>query len=159
MKKIDESVGQKFAIAIGVLMTRVFSTEPQPNLRRLVFAYGPAKPPTQPTLPNLDLKFDVLGLGLTSGREWKGPSEIFVKEMREGQLRIWPNCRLYASTSTGPIYVLTHDPDVCFSYDGNSLVALSGCPEDRNEGVMRAKALLRKAVRLLPDEIEQHRMM
>lgn len=159
MKKINESIGQKFAFAIGMLMTRVFSTELESNPRRLAFAYGPATPRALPALPNPELKFDVLGLGFTPGKEWKGPSEVFVEEMRDGELRIWPNCRLYASTDAGPLYVLTEDSEVCFSYDGSSLIILSGCPEDLHEGVRRAKALLHIAVRHMPDEFEQHRMM
>ena len=159
MKKIDKRVGQKFAIATGMLMTRVFSTEPLANPRRLMFAGGPATRKATLTTPNPDLKFDVVGLGFRPGEEWKGPSEIFVEEIRDGEPRTWADCRLYASTATGPIYVLTNDPDVCFSYDGNSLVILSGSPDDREEGVRRATALLRMAARRVPDGIEQLRMM
>lgn len=159
MKKIDERVGQKFAIATGMLMTRVFSTPLQPNPRRLMFACGPALPAGPPAKPAPGLKFDVLGLGFRPGKEWKGPSEVFIEEMRECQMRVWAGCRLYASTLAGPIYVLTDDPDVCFSYDGNSLVLLTGSPDDRDEGMLRAKAALRAAARRVPDDIEQHRMM
>ncbi|RUN78425.1 hypothetical protein EJC47_00685 [Sphingomonas sp. TF3] len=159
MTKIDVSVGRKFAIVTGILMTRVFSTKLEANPRRLMFACGPATSDATFALPNSDLKFDVLGLGFRPGKEWEGPSEIFVQEMRGDELRIWTNCRLYASTVIGPIYVLTDDPDVCFSYDGNSLVPLSGFPEDHIEGVLRAKTLLPLATRRVPDGIEQHRMM
>lgn len=159
MKKIDNSIGQKFAMATGILMTRVFSTELPANPRRLMFACGPTMGRACPTMPNRELRFDVLGLGFRPGKEWKGPSEIFIEEMRDGEIQTWTGCRLYASTATGPIYVLTADPEVCFSFDGNSLVPLLGCPEDSDEGVLRAKALLREAARRLPEQIEQHRMM
>ena len=71
MKKIDESVGQKFAIAAGMLMTRVFSTEPQPNLRRLAFAYGPAKPArtAHPAEPGPEVRRPGLGVHSRQGVE------------------------------------------------------------------------------------------
>ncbi|KQT33690.1 hypothetical protein ASG29_06670 [Sphingomonas sp. Leaf412] len=159
MKKIDVRVSQKFALAASILMTRVFSTDLRPNRRRLMLACGPAMPGKKIAMPNPDMKFDVLGFGFRPGKEWKGPSEIFVEEMRDGELRIWPNCRLYASTATGPLYVLTDDPEVSFTYDGNSLVALLGRPDDHAEGALRAKALLREAARQLPEDIEQQTMM
>lgn len=159
MRKIDEKIGRKFALAAGILMTRVFSTPLQPNPRRLMLACGAAISGKRLAVPTPSLKFDVLGLGFRPGKEWKGPSEVFVEEMRGGELRIWQDCQLYASTDTGPIYVLTKDPDVCFSYDGNSLVLLAGRPDDSEEGALRAKALLRNAARSLPDDIERQRMM
>jgi len=159
MTKINEKVGQKFALAAGILMTREFSTPLQPNPRRLMLACGRALPGKQLATPNPELKFDVLGLGFRPGKEWQGPWEVFVEETRDGQLRSWTNCQLYASTDTGPLYVLTDDPEVCFSYDGNSLVLLAGRPDDSDEGVLRAKALLRRVARSLPDDIEHQRMM
>lgn len=159
MMKIDGMIGQKFALAAAILMTRIFSTQLQTNPRRLMVAFGPALPGKRLAMPNPELKFDVLGLGFRPGKEWKGPSEIFVEEMRDGELRIWTDCQLYSSTDTGPIYVLTDDPEVCFSFDGNSLVLLAGRPEDSDAGVLRAKALLRATARSLPDDIEQQRMM
>jgi len=112
MRKIDNKVGRKFAMATGILMTRTFSTQLQANPRRLMFACGPVMRGPCLTMPNPDLKFDVVGLGFNPGKEWKGPSEIFVEEMRDGKLQTWTHCRLYASTATGPIYVLTADLDV-----------------------------------------------
>ncbi len=158
MKKIDVKIGQKFAISTGTLMTRVFSTKLEPNPRRLMFACGPALPNSRRARPNPELKFDVVGLGFRPGKEWKGPSEIFVEEMREGELRTWTNCRLYAATDNGPIFILTENQEVSFSYDGNSLVLVLGWPEDHLEGALRAKALLRMAARSLPDDFEQQRM-
>lgn len=105
------------------------------------------------------MKFDVVGLGFNPGKESKGPSEIFVEEMRDGKPQTWTDCRCMPPPATGPIYVLTADLDVCFSYDGNSLVPLSGYSDDCDEGELRVKALLRVAALRLPSDIEQHRMM
>jgi hypothetical protein len=159
MRKIDAKVGRKFAIATGILMTRTFSTELEPNPRRLMFTCGPALTGKMLAMPKPELKFDVLGLGFRPGREWKGPSEIFIEEMRDDELNVWTGCRLYASTDTGPIYVLTADPELCFSFDGNALIALLGRPVDSEEGVRRARDLLRTTVSCLPEEIEHQRMM
>lgn len=159
MKKIDGRAAQKFAMAAGVLMTRVFSAPFPTNERRLAFACGPASPKATISMPGPMSKFDVLGLGFKPGREWKGPTEIFVEEMRDGQIRRWTNCSLYASTPTGPIYVLTEDPETVFSFDGHSLVITAGVPDDRAEGIARAKVLLREAARRVPADIEGQTMM
>lgn len=159
-KRIDEAVGQKFALAAGVLMTRWFSTPLPPNPRRLLLACGPASPGSRIAMPNPDLRFDVLGLGFRPGREWKGPSEVFVEEDRGDGLKVWANCSFWADDQPGgPLYLLTEDHDVCFSYDGHSLVPLSGDPGDRKAGAERARARLRTAARLVPDDLEKHSMM
>ncbi|MGY2733578.1 hypothetical protein [Sphingomonas sp. UYP23] len=159
MRKIDERVAQKFALAAAILMTRVFSTPLPTNTRRLMLACGPALPGKRLARPNPELKFDVLGLGFRPGKEWKGPAEVFVEELRDGELHSWTSCQLYAATETGPIYVLTNDPEVCFSFDGNSLIVLVGRPHDSDEGVLRARALLRIAARRVPEDIEKQRIM
>lgn len=52
MKKIVEKVGQKFPIATGILMTRMFSTQLPANPRRLMFACGPVMRGPCLTMPN-----------------------------------------------------------------------------------------------------------
>ena len=64
------------------------------------------------------------------------------------------------NTSGARIIVLTDDPDVCFSFDGHSLVPLIGDPGDRAAGIERAGERLKQAALRLPlEEIERHRMM
>lgn len=90
-KKVNDGIGQKYVAAAAVLMTRVFSTPLAANQRRLMFACEPAMPDAEiKTEPHL--KFDILGLGFTPSREWKGPSEIFVEELRNVTLRTWKSC-------------------------------------------------------------------
>ena len=159
-KKIDELIGRKFAISAGVLMTRVFSTPLEPNQRRCAFAAGPAinRGKVAPTHPAS--KFDMVGLGFTPGREWKGPVDVFVEEMRDGQTKVWTSCSFWADSLTAPLYLLTDDPNVCFSFDGYSLVPLTGDPGDRVEGNKRAHKRLRESALKLPlEDVEQHRMM
>lgn len=158
MKKIDQRVGQKFALAAAILMTREFSTPLRANQRRLSFASGVATADEAVATPTPDLKFDVVGLGFRPGREWQGPSNVFVEEMRDGEQLIWTNCQLYASTNTGPIYVLTEDPEVCFSFDGDSLVRFFDEINDKPEGLLRAKALLRETARRLPNDLKGQQM-
>lgn len=159
-KKIDEEIGQKFAIAAGMLMTRVFSTPLAPNQRRCAFAAGVATMGASVAPPDPNSRFDVVGLGFTPGREWRGPVEVFVEELRDGEAKIWIDCSFWADTLDGPLYLLTDDPDVCFSFDGHSLVPLIGDPGDRAAGIERAgKRLKQAALRLPLEEIERHRMM
>ena len=159
-KKIDDQIGQKFAIAAAMLMTRVFSTPLEPNRRRCAFAAGPASAGVPVAPPSSDSKFDVVGLGFTPGREWKGPGEVFVEELRDGEAKVWVDCSFWADTLDGPLYLLTNDPDVCFSFDGHALVPLTGEPGDRAAGIKRAHTRLKEAALRLPlEEIERHRMM
>lgn len=159
-KKIDERVGQKFAIAAAILMTRVFSTSLEPNPRRCAFAAGPASSGAPIAPPSPDAKFDVVGLGFIPSREWKGPVEVFVEEFRENEAKVWTGCSFWADTLDGPLYLLTNDPDVCFSFDGHALVPLTGDPGDRAAGIKRAHDRLKQAALRLPlEEIERHRMM
>lgn len=157
MKKIDQRVTQRFAVAAGILMTRVFSADPSPNPRRLAFACGPAS--NGPAISRAHPTFDVLGMGFRPGKEWKGPSEVFVEEMRDGTLRTWDDCQFWAHDHEGPLYLLTDDRDVCFSYDGNALVILGGDPDGREEGIRRARVRLLEAARRVPANIAHQRMM
>lgn len=160
MKKIDEQIGQKFALAAAVLMTRVFSTPLEPNQRRCAFAAGVATGGERIAPPDPDFKFDVVGLGFIPAREWKGPVEVFVEEMRAGEAKVWANCSFWADTLPGPLYLLTDDPDVCFSFDGYSLVPLAGEMSDRAGGIERARKRLREAALKLPmEDVERNRMM
>lgn len=141
-------------------MTRVFSTPLEPNQRRCTFAAGVAANGAMIAPPHQDFKFDVVGLGFVPGREWKGPVEVFVEEMRGGKPNVWANCRFWSDTLDGPLYLLTEDPDVCFSFDGYSLVPLTGEPDDRAAGIERAHTRLREAaLRLRMEDVERHRMM
>jgi|GEM_PF-5730362 len=156
--KINEQIGQKFAIAAGMLMTRVFSTPLEPNPRRCMFAAGPAS--TTPVAPpTRDARFDVVGLGSIAGREWQGPVEVFVEELRDGKVNVWTGCSFWADTLDGPLYLLTNNSDVCFSFDGHALVPLTGDPGDRVAGIKRAQVRLKEAALRLPlEEIERHRI-
>lgn len=158
-KKIDAAIGQKFALAAGILMTRIFSTPLPTNARRLMFACGPACARIKNAMPDPNLKFDALGLGFVPGREWKGPSDIFVEEQRDGATRVWTNCRFWCDDLGGPFYLLTDDPDVCFSYDGHSLVPLVGTPDDRLGGIERARSRLKTAARLVPEDFDKQNIM
>lgn len=159
-KKIDEKTGQKFAAAAGMLMTRVFSTPLQTNQRRCMFAAGLATNRVSSATPRPDLKFDVVGLGFIPGREWNGPVDVFVEELRGGEAKVWSSCNFWADALGGPLYLVTDDPDVCFSFDGYSLVPIAGEPDDRAEGIERARKRLREAALKLPmKDIAKHRMM
>lgn len=159
-KQIDEEVGQKFAIAAAMLMTRVFSTPLTPNQRGCMFAAGPASTGASIAPPSPASKFDVVGLGFIPGREWKGPVEVFIEELRDGEAKVWTDCNFWADAFDGPFYLLTNDPEVCFSFDGHALVPLDGEPDDRAAGIKRAHARLKEAALRLPlEEIERHRMM
>lgn len=160
VKRIDTRIAQKFAIATGVLMTRLFETPPDRNERRLMFAAGPALEGTSPSVQASHPEFDVVGLGFRPGKESKGPTRIFVEETRGGAFRSWVHCRLWAANDLPePLYIATEDPDVCFSYDGYSLVPTSGRLWDLEEGARRAMARLRAAARLVPDDIQRYTMM
>lgn len=162
MKKVDDQIAQKFAIAAGMLMARVFSTPIKTNQRSCMFASGSAAAGALPTLPGPDSKFDVIGLGFVPGREWKGPAEVFVEEFRDGESKRWTNCRFWADTKDTPFYLLTDDPELCFSFDGYALVPLFAQPGGDNQeaGIKLARARLKEAALRLPlDEIRRHRMM
>lgn len=155
---INRRVCEKFAMAAGVLLTRVFSQEPEANPRRLAFACGPImKGPAISANP--DSRFDILGLGFKPGREWSGPCQIFIEERPADELVVWENCRFWTDVLDGPFYILTEDEDVCFSYDGYSLVRLSGTPSDRDAGAERALERLRDAARRAPDNYERRSIM
>lgn len=154
---INKKTCQKFAVAAGVLFTRVFSKVPEANPRRLAIGCGPIT--NRRISPNPDSKFDVLGLGFRPGREWKGPVQVFIEEMRTDRSVVWENCRFWTSIVDGPLYVLTEDKDVCFSYDGYSLVPLGGRVPDPEEGAQRAIARLCEAARRIGDNYERQTMM
>ena len=79
--------------------------------------------------------------------------------MRAGEVRIWRDCRFWADAIGGPIYLLTSEPEVSFSFDGHSRVALTGTMGDREAGSTRAMARLRSGARLVPDDFEVSTMM
>lgn len=158
-KRIDEVVGRSFVLAAGVLMTSVFPQAAQPKRRRLAFACGPASPPGRPSPPTPHPRFDIVGLGLIPGKEWKGPRDIFVAEQRDGEMRLWTNCSFWTDRPDGPLFLLTGDPNVFFSYDGYALLPLSRAPTDRRAGEQLALARLRAAARRAPTNVETHRMM
>ncbi len=159
-RKIDDQIGQKFAIVAGILMARIFSTPLKPNPRRCSFAAGPASVRARVTLPSPDSRFDVVGLGFIPGREWKGPVEVFVEEMRDNEAKLWTGCSFWAGTHDDPLYLLTDDANACFSFDGHALVPLAGDPGDRAAGIKLAQARLKQAALRLPlQEIERQRMM
>lgn len=158
-KSVDEVVGRSFMMAAGILMTAVFPKAVQPNRRRLAFACGPASPPGRPSPLSHHPKFDLVGLGLVPGREWKGPREIFVAEEREGEMLLWSNCSFWTDRPDAPLYILTEDPNVFFSYDGYALLPLSHAPTDRRAGERLASARLRTAARRVPTDVECNRMM
>lgn len=85
---------------------------------------------------------------------------MFVKEMRDNEAKLWAGCSFWAGTHDGPLYLLTDDANVCFSFDGHALVPLVGDPGDRVGGIKRAKARLKQAALRLPlHEIERQRIM
>lgn len=162
MNKVDDQIVQKFAIAAGMLMACVFSTPLQTNQRRCMFATGAATAGRSIAKPSPDSKFDVIGLGFVPGREWKGPVEVFVEEFRDGESKIWANCRLWADANDTPFYLLTDDPQLSFSFDGHALVPLFAQPggDDQAAGIKLAQARLKAAALRLPlDEIRRQRMM
>lgn len=160
MKKINVEIGQKFSIAAAVLMTRAFSTPLPTNRRRCAFAAGPATTGSLVAPPSPDTKFDVVGLGFIPGREWKGPVEVFVEEVREVDAKRWDGCSFWADSFEGPLYLLTSNPEVGFSFDGWSLVPLIGDVSDRAAGIARASKRLKEAALRLPwDEVERQSMM
>lgn len=157
-RKIDQRICNKFIIAAGVLMKQDWSDHPSTNSRSLMFAYGETS--GRPHVgPIRDMKFDVLGMGFKPGREWSGPAEVFVEEVRGGTTKVWSDCRFWCDAAGGPLYVLSKDGDVSFSFDGQSLVVLSVGPSDPDEGADRARSRLRAAARLAPTNVEWRRMM
>ena len=153
-KSIDTPIAMDFVLAAGTMMSRRFDQDPACGRRPLMFTTAAAGDEGDLHQLARDGGHDLVCLAFRPGREQDGPTNIAVYVETGGEVGSWKRCFLWASTRTGPCYLISRDEEACFSYDGRSIVLIEGWPsEGMEEGVEIADALLRLMVQRVPPHV------
>lgn len=157
-KSIDTPIAIDFVLAAGIMMSRRFDQELGPKRRPLMFTTAAAGDEDDLAQLARDGGNDLVCLAFNPGREEDGPTNIAVYADVDGEIASWTRCFLWASTKYGPCYLISRDEEMCFSYDGTSIVLVEGWPSEAlQNGTEIANALLGHMVQCVPPHMRTTR--
>ena len=141
----DVVAASRFVEATQIAMTSAHAAGHLPNNRPVVF--GSARTGEEKRLLALASAEgnDLVCLGFEPGFEDQGPCNIAVYEVRDGYLNVWSDCDPVQTSDPTRIVLHSRIFDVCFSYDGRAIVAVTGASHCRTKSsILQGHATIRR---------------